>query len=88
MHKFLRSNFILVAILAGFLAGCATPQVGPKPNIAPVSTSNAATRVGIKQTRASIKQARDSIKESQVHAAEGATALEKANGILDQMLKK
>jgi uncharacterized protein YcfL len=72
---------ILSAILAVILAGCAAPQVGPTPNIQPVKASNTATR-------ASIKAARSRIHEAKIHAAKGATALEKANDLLSQMLKK
>ena len=77
------------AILGVALSSCAVPtKVGPKPNIAPVSTANAATRARIAKTREGIKQVRSSIKESRMHAAKGATSLEKADDLLNQMLKK
>jgi hypothetical protein len=73
---------------AVLLVGCASPTVGPKPNITPVAVSNTATRTSIKQTRASIQQARSRIKEAQAHEAKGNTALEKADNLLNQILKK
>jgi hypothetical protein len=79
---------ILLAFATLLLIGCATPQVGPKANTTPVSTSNANTRAGITRTRASISRTRASIKTSQEHAAKGASALEKADSLITQMLKK
>jgi len=72
--------FILIA--CAFLAACAgQPQVGPKPDTAPVSKSNAATRANIKQTRTHIKEAQD--KESA-----SLSALEKADKNLTKLLGK
>ncbi len=72
---------IAVALSLCF-AGCATaPNVGPKPNVAPVVQSNAATRASVKATRTNIK-------ESQTHAAAGADALTNVASDLDQLLKK
>jgi uncharacterized protein YcfL len=73
---------LLTLISSLLLSACATaPTVGPKPDVAPVVRSNAATRV-------SVKAARTSIHESQVKAAAGADALTNVATDLDQLLKR
>jgi hypothetical protein len=90
--KILRSNFatILLLIATNLVIGCAqtVPKVGPTPSTVPVSTSNAATRAAIKRTQTSIYKTREDLKQSRIHAAKGATSLEKADDLLSQMLKK
>jgi hypothetical protein len=80
----MKPYFLLVALV---LIGCASPQVGPKPDTAPVSTSNAATRASITQSQAKIQQSRDQYRQAKIHGAKGATALEKADDLISQMLK-
>jgi hypothetical protein len=70
-----------ILIACACLAGCATPQVGPKPDTAPVTKSNAATRASIKQTRTHIKEAQDKENAS-------LSALEKADKNLSKLLGK
>lgn len=72
---------LLLPALLIFTSCATTPQLGPKPNTAPVIVSN-------KATRASIKKARASIKTAQMKQAEGDTALEKAHSYLNQLLNE
>jgi hypothetical protein len=79
----------LIALWPVLVMGCqSTAVVGPKPQTAPVSASNAATRQGIQQTRTKIQQTRAAIKDAQLHEAKGATALEKADDLLTQMINQ
>lgn len=77
----MKLNFLAVVLTAATLISCANPQVGQKPTTAAVTTSNEATRQRV-------RVARSKIKEAQQHEAKGATALEKADNLLNQMLKK
>jgi hypothetical protein len=76
----MKASVLLLLPLLIFTA-CASTQVGPKPDVSPVRTSN-------KATRTSIKKAQTSIHEAQVKAAEGDTALEKAHNYLNQLLNE
>lgn len=79
---------IMLSLTFALLTSCASPNVGPKPDVTPVAVSNTATRAEIKNTRVHIKEARARIKEAQIHEAKGDTALEKADDLINQMLKK
>jgi hypothetical protein len=69
-----------------FLVSCAAPAV-PTPSTRSAVTSNAAARTNIKKTKDQISKARSQLKDSQIHAASGATHLERAMAGLDQLLK-
>lgn len=75
-------SLLVVTLLPCFLASCsAPPHVGPMPDARPAAVSNTATRAELKATRSRIKVAK-------AHAAQGATALEKAGNLITQMLKE